>query len=428
MDTTVSSRSGAVRPLLLDLFMAAVSEAQPAHFMTRHIPARPDGRLVVVGAGKAAASMAAAFEDGYEGELTGLVVTRYGYRVPTRRIDVMEASHPVPDAASFEASARMLERVEGLSPNDLVVALISGGGSALLCAPTNGVSREEKQLLNQMLLKSGAPIHAMNCIRKHLSRIKGGRLAKAAYPARLLSLLMSDIPGDDISAIASGPTVADETTLADARAYVEQYGIALPASMLAALDDSANETPKPGDPCFRRAANQLVMTPGMALDQVATLARRSGFEIVHLGDDLEGEASALGAEHARLARSVAASGKRTCILSGGETTVTPKEKSMKMGRGGRNTEYLLSFALELGGVEGIHALAGDTDGVDGSEDNAGAIATPDTLARARQAGIDLHRHLEQHDAYSAFEHLGDLVVTGPTMTNVNDCRIILVDP
>ncbi len=394
--------------------------------MARYVPTRPKGRLIVVGAGKAAGSMAAAFEAAADMPLSGTVVTRYGYKVATQRIEVLEAAHPVPDQASYAATQRIFAALEGLGVDDLVVALVSGGGSALLCAPAPGLSLADKQNLNKLLLKSGAPIQAMNCIRKHLSSIKGGRLARAIGPARLVSLLMSDIPGDDIAAIASGPSIADATTLQDARDYVRRYAIELTPAMLAALNNPANETPKPDHACFKRAVNHLVMTPGMALDKAAHAARAMGYEILFLGDDIEGEASELGAEQARISIEAAKAGRRLCILSGGETTVTLKVKNP--GKGGRNSEYLLSLALHLKGAANIHALAGDTDGVDGSEDNAGAILSPDTLSRAKAGGIDLHAHLARHDSYSAFEALGDLVVTGPTMTNVNDFRAILVTP
>lgn len=418
------------REQLLALFDAAVTEAQPANFMSRHLPAAPRGRVVVVGAGKAAGSMAAAFEAAWAAErgtpIGGVVVTRYGYKVPTRSIEVLEASHPVPDQASFEATKALFAALQGLGEDDLVVALVSGGGSALLCAPAPGVTLADKQALNKALLKSGAPIQAMNCIRKHVSAIKGGRLARAAQPARLVSLLMSDIPGDEMAAIASGPTLPDDTTLAMARDHIVRHAIDLPASMQAALQDPANETPKTGDPCFARAEAHLVMTPGMALAKAADAARRFGYEVMFLGDDLEGEAADLGAEHGKLALGLAGQGRRICILSGGETTVTAKDRNTRFGRGGRNTEYLLSLAIELDGAAGIYALAGDTDGVDGSEDNAGAVIGPDTAARAAATGIDLRAYLAAHDSYSAFERLGDLVVTGPTMTNVNDLRAILV--
>lgn len=426
----IPSASGAAtanafaRTLLLRMFEAAIACAQPGNFIRKYLPERPRGRLIVIGAGKAAGSMAAAVEQAWDGPLGGVVVTRYGYKVPTKRIAVLEAMHPVPDRNSVEASEAILGAISGLSPEDLVLALISGGGSALLCAPAEGVSLADKQALNKILLASGAPIQAMNCIRKHVSRVKGGRIARTAAPARLVSLLMSDIPGDDISAIASGPTVADPTTLEMARDFVARFRMDLPPSLIRALQDPANETPKPGDACFERCENHLVMKPGLALEAAAQTARQAGFEVLLLGDALEGEAAELGRDHAEIAIKTAREGRCLCILSGGETTVTLRHK----GKGGRNTEYLLSLALHLKGEPGVFALAGDTDGVDGSEDNAGASIAPDTWSRAEALGVDLAAHLEKNDAYTAFSKLGDLVVTGPTMTNVNDFRAILILP
>ena len=419
--------------ILRTLFGTTVAAAQPATFMRGDLPAEPRGRTVVVGAGKAAAAMAAAFEAatieaGWSTALSGVVVTRYGYAVPTRTIEVLEAAHPVPDEASVDAAKRVHAALRNLGPDDLVVALVSGGGSALLCAPAPGVSLADKQALNRALLKSGAPIEAMNTIRKHVSAIKGGRLARAARPARLVSLLMSDIPGDEMAAIASGPTLPDQTTLAMARDAVARRAIELPASIRAALDDPDNETPSADDPCFAKAEVRLVMTPGMALAGAAERARADGFEVVDLGSDLDGEASELGAAHARIAIEAARRGHRLCILSGGETVVTARSRDTRFGRGGRNTEYLLSLAIHLDGEPTVHAIAADTDGVDGSEDNAGALIFPSTLARARALGLDLRDSLARHDAYTAFEALGDLLVTGPTMTNVNDFRAILVLP
>lgn len=409
------------------MFARTIEAAQPRHFlpeaMALHLARPAVGRTIVIGAGKAAGAMAAAFEEAYAGPIEGVVVTRYGYRVPTRRIEVLEAAHPVPDAASVAATEAILATVEGLTPSDRVVGLISGGGSALLCAPAPGLTLADKQALNRALLASGAPIQAMNCIRKHLSRIKGGRLAAACAPAELVSFFLSDIPGDDIAAIASGPTVADPTTLADARACVARHQVVLAPALGAALDDAANETPKPGDPRLARVVNHLAMTPDIAIAAAAPLARDAGFEVAYLGAEIEGEARDVAAEHAALALAAAAQGRRLCILSGGETTVTIRAKG---GKGGRNTEYLLALAIALGGAPGIHALAGDTDGIDGSEDNAGAIIGPETLARAASRSIDLSRHLAGNDAYSAFAALDQLVVTGPTMTNVNDFRAILV--
>ncbi len=423
------SQNHYARRILNALFIEAISHAQPLSFIEKHLPEHPKGRVVVVGAGKAAASMAAAFEQaaenaGWQTPPTGVVVTRYGYNVPTKHIKVIEAAHPVPDEASFGAGVAIHHALENLTADDLVVALISGGGSALLCAPAHGVSLADKQALNAALLKSGAPIHAMNCIRKHVSSVKGGRLARAAMPAKLLSLLMSDIPGDDVSAIASGPTVADESTLEMARNFVAQYKMDLPSSIINALNNADNETPKQGDICFTHAQNLLVMTPGMVLKQVIETIKATDFEVLYLGDSLEGEAAELGLAHAKIAIEASRNKRKLLILSGGETTVTLKGK----GRGGRNTEYLLSLALHLQGEVGVYALAGDTDGVDGSEDNAGAIIAPDTLVRAQDMGLSLEDYLVTNDSYTVFEKLNDLVVTGPTMTNVNDFRAILILP
>ena len=421
------------RTFLRDLFDEAIDFAKPSSFMGEfvktHFPETPKGKIIVVGAGKAGASMAAAFEiamseRGWSDKISGVIVTRYGYEVPTSKIKVLKANHPVPDEASVAAGETILAELKKVGPDDLVVSLVSGGGSALLCAPASGVSLADKQQLNKVLLNSGAPIHAMNCIRKHVSKIKGGRLARAAMPARVVSLLMSDIPGDDVSSIASGPTVSDETTLKMARDFVVQYKMNLPASIMDALNDPRNETPKESDRCFKNAQNYLVMTPGMVLEKVMGTIKEAGFEVLYLGDDLEGEAAELGKVHAELAIEAAKANRKLCILSGGETTVTMKGK----GKGGRNTEYLLSVALHLNGEAGVYALAGDTDGVDGSEDNAGAIIDPSTLSRAKAAGVDLKAYLDTNDSYTAFEALNDLVVTGPTMTNVNDFRAIIVLP
>jgi glycerate 2-kinase len=409
---------------LRHIFDEAIATAQPSNFMQTavetYLPPHPKGRVIVVGAGKAAASMAAALEQYYNVPLTGIVVTRYGYNVATKHIKVLEANHPVPDEASFAAGTEILAAVENLTKDDLVIALISGGGSALLCAPADGVSMADKQELNKALLASGAPIQAMNCIRKHVSKIKGGKLANAAQPAQVISLLMSDIPGDDLSSIASGPTISDYTTLKMARNYIKNYNMQLPASIITALKEVKNETLFNCD----NTRNILTLTPNIVLEQVIKTITHSGLKYLYLGGALKGEASDLGRAHAELALKAAHSGKNICILSGGETTVTLKHK----GKGGRNTEYLLSLALHLKGAANIYALAGDTDGVDGSQDNAGAIITPDTLARAKALNLNLENYLENNDSYSAFEALGDLVMTGPTFTNVNDFRAILVCP
>jgi glycerate 2-kinase len=416
------------RRFLRCIFEEAIAFAQPANFMQAavkaHLPSHPKGRVIVVGAGKAAASMAAVLEQYYDVPLTGVVVTRYGYGVLTSKIKLLEANHPVPDEASFAAGAEILAAVENLTKDDLVIALISGGGSALLCAPADGVSMADKQALNTALLASGAHIQAMNCIRKHVSKIKGGKLAKVAYPAQVISLLMSDIPGDDMGSIASGPTVLDESTLQMAQGYLAHYNMNLPNSIIKALRDPINETPK----YIEHTHNHLVMTPHIVLEQCVKIITHSGLECHYLGDALEGEASELGRIHADLAIKAAQKGKNICILSGGETTVTLKNKgkAKNKGKGGRNTEYLLSLALHLKGAANIYALAGDTDGVDGSEDNAGAFITPDTLSRAKALNLNLEDYLENNGSYSAFQALDDLVMTGPTMTNINDFRAILV--
>jgi glycerate 2-kinase len=414
------------RALLRSMFDAAVEAAAPARCVPPHLPAPPKGRTIVVGAGKAAAAMAAAVEAHWRGRLEGLVVTRYGHGAPTKSIGVVEASHPVPDAAGPAAARAILDLVVNLKPDDLVLCLISGGGSALLALPGGQVTLADKQAINRALLRSGAQIGEMNCVRKHLSAIKGGRLAAAAAPARVVSLIISDVPGDDLSVIASGPTVPDATTLADARAVLEKYRIEVSPAVLKHLADPANETPKPGDARLAGVSNILIATPQSALEAGARIAERAGFTPLILGNAIEGEARECGIVHAGIALQAAGYGqpaKPPCaIISGGETTVTVRGK----GRGGRNAEFLLSLAVALGGRAGISALAADTDGIDGSEDNAGAIIGPDTLARAAAAGLDVKARLADNDAYSAFSALGDLIVTGPTRTNVNDFRAILV--
>ena len=407
--------------LLRALFDAAVEAADPARCLPPFLPEPPAGRCVVVGAGKAAASMARAVEDHWPGDLGGLVVTRYGHGVATGRIEVVEAAHPVPDRAGREAARRILELVEALGADDLALCLISGGGSALLALPAAGVTFEDKQAVNRALLAAGATISEMNCLRKHLSAIKGGRLAAAAAPARTLSLLISDVPGDDPAVIASGPTVADPTTFADARAVLEKYAIRAPASVTARLEAADDETPKPNDPRLARSAVHIIATPAAALEAAAARARAGGVEPIILGDSLEGEARDIGALHGAMARGRLVHAPLV-ILSGGETTVT----MTGTGRGGRNAEYLLALAIALDGAAGVYALACDTDGIDGSEDNAGAIITPDSLARAATAGLDPRDRLKDNDAYGFFEALGDLVITGPTRTNVNDFRAILI--
>lgn len=418
------------RDALRRLFDAAVRAADPRAILAGHLPAPPAGRVVVVGAGKSAAVMAAAVEAAWpEVALSGLVITRYGHAVPTRRIAVVEASHPVPDAAGEAAAARVLAAVQGLGPEDLVLALISGGGSALMALPAAGLTLADKQAVNRALLASGATIQEMNCVRRHLSAIKGGRLAAAAAPARLLTLAISDVPGDDPAVIASGPTVPDPSTFAEARAIVAHYGIDLPPAVAAHLEAAAGETPKPGDACFDRATFRLIAAPQRALEAAAAEARALGLTPLLLGDALEGEASVLGTVLAGIARSVRAHDHPlpapAVLLSGGETTVTLRP-GQRSGRGGRNLEALLGFTLAAAGAPGLWALMGDTDGIDGSEDNAGAIATPDTLARAAAAGLDARALLASHDSHGLFSPLGDTIVTGPTLTNVNDFRAILI--
>ena len=407
------------RLLLRRLLDAALASARPAQCVPPHLPEPPAGRTVVVGAGKAAATMARAVEDHWSGPLEGLVVTRYGHRVPTERIEVVEAAHPVPDAGGREAAARILSLAEGLSAEDLALCLISGGGSALLTLPAKGIELTDKQAVTGALLRSGAAIGEINCVRKHLSAIKGGRLGAACHPARVVSLLISDVPGDDPAVIGSGPTVPDPTTFADALAVLSKYGIAEPAAVIRHLERGADETPKQGDSRLADAETRIVATPAMALAAAAEAAREAGYEPVILGDALEDEARALAREHARLARDTA---QGVVLLSGGEATVTVTGA----GRGGPNAEYALALALALDGAPGIFATACDTDGIDGTEDNAGALVTPDTIARAHEAGEDAAARLAANDAYGFFAGLGDLVMTGPTLTNVNDFRAILV--
>ena len=410
--------------LLRAMFDAAVAAAQPAICVPAHLPDPPKGRAVVVGAGKASAAMARALEQHWQGPLSGLVVTRYGHGVPCQRIEIVEAAHPVPDTAGCDAAARILKLVSGLSDDDLVIALISGGGSSLLTLPAAGLSLADKQAVNTALLQSGAPIGAMNCVRKHLSAIKGGRLARAAAPARLAALIISDVPGDNPAVIASGPTVPDPTTFADARAVIERYDVTVPAAVQANLRSGTDESPKPGDPCFANSSVRIIAAPSMALAAAADVAKNAGYTIDLLGDTIEGEARLIAAEHAKRAR-VAAPG--IVILSGGELTVTLTGALTDGGRGGPNTEYALALALALKGAAGIHAMACDTDGIDGSEDNAGAYIGPDTMERATAAGANPNAALSANDSYGIFAAIGDLVITGPTHTNVNDFRAILVD-
>jgi hydroxypyruvate reductase len=408
------------------MFDAAIASAQPALCVPPHLPAAPAGRLIVVGAGKASAAMARAVEDNWPGEVSGLVVTRYGYAVPCERIDIVEAAHPVPDAAGMQAAQRMLERVRSLREEDLVLCLFSGGGSALLPLPAPGLTLEHKQFVNRALLASGATISEMNCVRRHLSAIKGGRLAAACHPARVLTLLISDVPGDRPVDIASGPTVADATTCADALAIIRRYGIELPGPVREVLA-GGGESVKPGDPRLARSTVRIIATPQMALEAAASVARAAHVTPHIVGDAIEGEARDVGKVFAGMALQVAERGQPftapCALLSGGETTVTVRGN----GRGGRNVEFLLSLAVSLDGHPRIHALAGDTDGVDGQEEIAGAHVGPDSLARAWSLGLRPKDMLADNDGHGFFAALGDSVVTGPTLTNVNDFRAIFIE-
>jgi glycerate 2-kinase len=413
--------------LLRQMFDAAIAAAQPALCLPPHLPPPPKGRTIVIGAGKASAAMAQALEQHWPGPLEGLVVTRYGYDVPCQRIEIVQAAHPVPDAAGLRAAGRIGRLVNGLTPADLVIALISGGGSSLLVAPGPGLTLADKQAINTALLSSGATISEMNCVRRHLSALKGGRLAAACYPARVLTLLISDVPGDRPEDIASGPTVADPSTCAQARAILERYRISVPPSVERLLDSVEGETLKPGDLRLTNTETHIVAAPQMALEAAAQVAREAGLTPYILGDSLEGEARDVGKTLAGIARQVAIHGQPfqpPCVLlSGGETTVTVRGP----GRGGRNVECLLSMAIALDGLPGVHGLAGDTDGVDGAEEIAGAIITPDTLARAWARGMPPRARLDANDGHGFFQTLGDSVVTGPTLTNVNDFRAIVID-
>ena len=414
------------RDLLKAMFDAAVQVALPASTIPAHLPEPPKGRTIVVGAGKASAAMAKAAEDTWPGPLEGLVVTRYGHSVPCRCIEIVEAAHPVPDAKGQDTARRILASVTGLTEHDLVLALISGGGSALLTLPAPGLTLKDKQAINSALLRSGASIHEMNCVRKHLSAIKGGRLAAAAHPARLVTLLISDVPGDDPSIIASGPTVPDPTTFADAIAILRKYYIEEPRAAIMHLERAAEETPKPGDPRVARTETVMIATPQHSLEAAAEIAAAAGLTPLILGDAIEGEAREVGKVMAGIARQIVRYGQPAtapCVLlSGGETTVTMRGH----GRGGRNVEFLLSLAVALDGLPGVFALAGDTDGVDGAEEIAGAMVTPDTIARAAVKGIDAKQSLANNDGHGFFAALGDQIVTGPTLTNVNDFRAILI--
>lgn len=427
------------RAFLEHLYQAAVQRALPLHNTAAHLPPPPRGRTIVIGAGKAGGSMAQAVEALWPADapLEGLVVTRY-HHIPPRpeglpqRIEIVEAAHPVPDAAGLAAAQRILALTQGLTKDDLVLCLISGGGSALLTLPAEGLSLQDKQGINKALLNSGANIGEMNCVRKHLSRIKGGRLAAACAPATVVTLTISDVPGDDPSVIASGPTVPDVTSCADALAILKRYNIDVPAALRTQLESGALETPKPGDPAFNGHAVHMIATPQQSLEAAAAAARAAGIAAYILSDEMEGESREVGKVHAALARAVALRdqpfSKPCVILSGGETTVTvrPRQPGDAKGRGGRAGEFCLGLALALQGQPGVYALAADTDGIDGVEDNAGAYVAPDTLQRAVAQGMKIDRYLDRNDAYGYFEPLGDLVVTGPTHTNVNDFRALLI--
>ena len=422
------------RGFLLALFNAAVAKAVPGSEIAAFLPTPPKGRTLVLGGGKAGGAMAAAVDATWPkgAPMSGLVVTRYDYVPPAYkanpgRIEVIEAAHPVPDDAGRRAAKRIAELTRGLTKDDLVLCLISGGASSLMAMPAEGITLEEKQAINKALLKSGAAIDEMNCVRKHLSAIKGGRLAAMCAPAQVVTLLISDVPGDSPQVIGSGPTVPDSTTCADALRILARYGIEVPAAARAGLESGALETPKPGDARFNGHQVHMIATPQQSLEAAAALARQSGIGVHVLSDEMEGESREVGKVHAAMARYIARRGqpfaKPCVVISGGETTVTVKSKG---GRGGRATEFLLGCAIALQGEPGVHVMAGDTDGIDGVEDNAGAIVTPSTLARAQAAGLKAQDFLDNNDAYNFFKPLGDLVVPGPTFTNVNDFRALLI--
>lgn len=410
------------RDILRSMFDAAVGAAMPQQCIAQNLPVRPRGRTIVVGAGKASAAMASEFEKVWGEPVSGLIVTRYGHGAPCRNIEIVEAAHPVPDDAGARCARRMLDMVKGLTADDLVVALISGGASALLSLPAEGITVEDKRAVNRALLKSGAPIAEMNCVRKHLSAIKGGRLALAAYPARVVSLIISDVPGDDLAAVGSGPTVADPTTFAEARAIIAKYGIEVPVAVKRHLEAGVDETPK----SLTNTETHLIASPQKSLMAAAGVARGAGITPLILGDSIEGEARDVGFVMAGIAlqvrRFLQPVAPPCVLISGGETTVTIKGQ----GVGGRNVEFLLALALKLNGAPNITALAADTDGVDGGREVAGAFIDPDTSTRARALGIDLATALSNNDGHGFFEALSDQIITGPTLTNVNDFRAILI--
>jgi glycerate 2-kinase len=414
------------KTFLTSVFEAAVAAADPLRTIERHLPPKPRGRTVVIGCGKGAAQMAQAFEQVWDAPYEGVVVTRYGYAAPTKTIKVLEASHPVPDEAGLTAAKELTSLVSGLTADDLVIALVCGGGSALLPAPAGNLTLADEMAVNEALLASGAPISAMNCVRKHVSNIKGGRLAALAHPARVVSLVVSDIPGDNPALVASGPTVPDATTRQDALNIVKTYGMKLPAAVMAHLETDAASAPMPDDAVFKNNEVHVIASAAVSLEAAAAKSKELGVEAVILSDAIEGEAREVGGVHAALAREVVTRNrpfkKPVLILSGGETTVTLRAK----GKGGRNSEFLLAFAIGIDGLDGIHALAADTDGIDGSEDNAGAFCDATTVSRMRAAQVDAKALLQGNNAWTAFNAVGDLFVPGPTGTNVNDLRAILV--
>ncbi|WP_343313629.1 glycerate kinase [Brucella sp. BE17] len=420
------------KAFLTSLFEAAVAAADPERVIRDNLPEKPKGRVIVIGAGKGSAQMAAAFEKAWaekydDAPLEGVVVTRYGYACACKHIEIIEAAHPVPDEAGLAATKRLFEAVLDLSEDDLVVALVSGGGSALLPSPPEGLTLDDEIAVNKALLASGAPISAMNAVRKHLSTIKGGRLAASAYPAKVFSLVVSDIPGDNPAFVASGPTVPDATSRDDALKIIERYRLELPQGVLAHIKSESAHAPKPGDTVFVNNEVRVIASAAVSLEAAARAASAHGVEAIILSDAIEGEAREVAHVHAAIAREVASRNrpfkKPVVILSGGETTVTIKAKG---GKGGRNSEFLLSFALDIDGYDNIHALAADTDGIDGSEDNAGAFADGSSVFRLQQAGEDGAARLNANDAWTAFAAIGDLFVPGPTGTNVNDLRAVLV--
>ena len=426
--------NGGVRQTLSALFEAAYKTAHPATCLPQHLPpVPPGGRIIVIGAGKASAAMAVAAEDHYiaagqADKISGLISTRHGFGLPTRVIEILEAGHPVPDANSIAGAQRAIELAKNAGPNDLVLCLLSGGASAIWSAPAAGVSFEAKQALTKQLLKSGAPISEMNCVRKHLSEIKGGKLAAAVYPARLLTLAISDVPGDNPDEIGSGPTVADRATLADARAVLAKWKITPSAEIARALEDPRNETLKAGDPKLANSSYKIVAAPTASLEAAAQIARDLGYRVTILGDALEGEARDVARAHAQMALEAKRKGEKVAIMSGGELTVTVRGN----GSGGPNQEYALGLAIALDGTPGISGLAGDTDGIDGGGGNpgdpAGAMVFADTLARARAVNLNAANFLENNDSTGFFRPIGDLILCGPTQTNVNDFRVILIDP